>query len=298
MRKFVDYKPLTIDQEAALFAQCLPVGLAWNSKGDRETVLYSLLRSLADEINKLEEKLYEMVTQWDVRVTDSLITEWEVAVGIPDECRNISEEIAVRRSDVLDKLKKIPIITIADYKDLAESITGEPAANWNIRPGSEDFPDDLLFRFVLLITAPIVTSGAFQYPLGSGFESGIGITHNGSDTATATVTDTSTMEDGSIVTIAGANQSEYNGDFTITITGGTTFTYPVAGAPVTPATGTITVNFGIDQDQVDALADETQFLSTPGVAFPGYPFAGSFRTDILKCVFRKITPANVALVFD
>jgi hypothetical protein len=36
----------------------------------------------------------------------------------------------------------------------------------------------------------------------------------------------------------------------------------------------------------------------PGIAFPGYPFAGSFRTDILKCVFRKVTPANVALVFD
>jgi hypothetical protein len=42
------------------------------------------------------------------------------------------------------------------------------------------------------------------------------------------------------VTIAGATQTEYNGTFTITVTGASTFTYPVAGTPATPATGTIT----------------------------------------------------------
>lgn len=45
---------------------------------------------------------------------------------------------------------------------------------------------------------------------------------------------------GQFVRIAGAVQAEYNGDFQITVIDPTTFTYSVAGAPATPATGTIT----------------------------------------------------------
>ena len=298
MRVETDYKPITNDQQTSLLAQCMPQGLAWNAKGDSDTNLYKMLKSLATEINSLETKIYEMVTQWNINNTTLLISEWETAVGIPDECRNTAEAIAIRRTDVLTKLRKVPIITIADYKALAEAITGEPVANWDIRPGIDDFPADPLFRFVLLVTSPIVASAAFEYPFGSGFESGIGLARSGT-TVTATVSDTSTMVVGGAVVIAGANQSEYNGNHIIdTIPLGTTFTYEIADTPVSPATGTITVAFGIDQTQIDALANNSQFIFDEGTAFPGYPFAGSFRTDILNCVFRKVTPANVVVVFD
>ena len=59
-------------------------------------------------------------------------------------------------------------------------------------------------------------------------------------TATATTSITNSLATGDTVTIAGADQTEYNGNFAITVTGGTTFTYTVSGAPTTPATGTIT----------------------------------------------------------
>lgn len=297
MRKLIDYLPISNDDQTSLLSMCLPQGQVWDSKGNKDSTFYALLKSLATEINALEEKVYRLVTQWDIRVTVDLITEWEQTVGIPDECRDIAEDIATRRSDVLDKLRKIPIITIDDYKALAESVTGEPAADWNIRPGIDDFPSNRIYQFVLLVTSPSVTEGAFNYPWGSGTLAVSGITRSGS-IATATVSDTSTMVDSSTVTIAGAGQTEYNGDFEITITSGTTFDYTVTGTPVTPATGTITVNFGIDQTQLDSLASSSQFLFKPGTAFAGYPFAGSFRTDVLKCVFRKITPANVVVVFD
>jgi Flp pilus assembly protein TadG len=47
-----------------------------------------------------------------------------------------------------------------------------------------------------------------------------------------------------IATIAGANQSSYNGKFSITVTSSTQFTYKIysGSAPATPATGTITAN--------------------------------------------------------
>jgi hypothetical protein len=61
-------------------------------------------------------------------------------------------------------------------------------------------------------------------------------------TTTATVTTTAAhgFTTGQSVTISGAVQTEYNGTYVITVTGLTTFTYTVAGAPATPATGTIT----------------------------------------------------------
>src|SRR3990167_5840369 len=65
------------------------------------------------------------------------------------------------------------------------------------------------------------------------------ITRSGA-TATVTTSITNTLVTGDIVTIAGADQAEYNGNFTITVTGGTTFTYAVSGTPASPATGTIT----------------------------------------------------------
>ena len=227
MREFTDYKPLTDDEQTRLFGQCTPQGLAWNAKGDPDSNLYKLMKSLSTSINVFEAKIYEMVTQWDVRVTTDLITEWEAAVGIPDECRGLAEDIETRRIDVLTKLRKVPIITVEDYQDLAEVVTGEPAAQWNIRPGSDDFPADPLYRFVLLVSPPSVTSGAFDYPIG-------------------------------------------------TVTGNT-------------------------QAELDAMAAETpdgRYLFKPDTIFPGYPLAGYFRTDILKCVFRKVTPAEVAIVFD
>lgn len=45
------------------------------------------------------------------------------------------------------------------------------------------------------------------------------------------------------VTIAGANETDYNGSFEITVNGTDTFTYQITTTPATPATGTITASF-------------------------------------------------------
>lgn len=57
-------------------------------------------------------------------------------------------------------------------------------------------------------------------------------------TVTATVT-AHGYSTGERIAIIGATQPEYNGRFTITVTGANTFTYTIVGAPTSPATGTI-----------------------------------------------------------
>ena len=64
------------------------------------------------------------------------------------------------------------------------------------------------------------------------------ITRSGS-TATLTAGAAHGLSTNDWVEIIGANETEYNGLFQITVTGGSTFTFTVSGAPATPATGTI-----------------------------------------------------------
>lgn len=70
----------------------------------------------------------------------------------------------------------------------------------------------------------------------------LSITRSGS-TASATVNHHDGLdhglESGDSVIISGANETEYNGTFVVTVTGTTTFDYTVSGTPASPATGTI-----------------------------------------------------------
>lgn len=96
------------------------------------------------------------------------------------------------------------------------------------------------------------------------------ITRSGS-TATVTTATTNTLDTGNTVVISGANETEYNGTFTITVTvPGTAFTYTVTGTPATPATGTITANGG--------------WTTVPGIVYLNdYIFVGRIDGEIQNC---------------
>lgn len=78
------------------------------------------------------------------------------------------------------------------------------------------------------------------------------ITRNGT-IATVTTTSGHNIATGTTVTIAGADQSEYNGAFLATVTGLDTFECIVSGTPTTPATGTITMSFTGAWTDVDSI---------------------------------------------
>lgn len=67
-----------------------------------------------------------------------------------------------------------------------------------------------------------------------------------STTATATTGAAHGYTTGDYVTVAGATPAGYNGKVKITVTGATTFTYPVNGALATPAIGTLTAVYDSD----------------------------------------------------
>ncbi len=81
------------------------------------------------------------------------------------------------------------------------------------------------------------------------------ITRSGS---TATVAHTAHgVADGSQIDIRKANQPEYNGVKTITVTGANSYTYTVTGTPTTPATGSITATAVLVNDTTDVDGEAT-----------------------------------------
>lgn len=95
------------------------------------------------------------------------------------------------------------------------------------------------------------------------------ITRSGS-TATVTTSAANPLQTGDTVIIAGADQTEYNGTFTITVLTDTTFTYAVSGTPATPATGSITLQGGP--------------TTVPGIVYlDDYIFVGTVRGEIYNC---------------
>lgn len=87
-----------------------------------------------------------------------------------------------------------------------------------------------------------------------------------SSTATVTTATPHGFTTGQKVVISGATQADYNGAFTVTVTGPTVFTYTVSNSPVTPATGTIRLQAGDVTDLV-ALAGVERTSNATNVEF-------------------------------
>lgn len=133
------------------------------------------------------------------------------------------------------------IVTSVDDTDLLDNSIGSP--NYTA-PGANRYKVDLQLakKNIFESGTPIVSSG---------------LTFTASsNTATITTSTDHNLNNGDIVVISGATQSEYNGRFPIAnVTSGTTFTVYVAGKPVTPATGT-PVYTKVITDPLEARSDE------------------------------------------
>lgn len=85
------------------------------------------------------------------------------------------------------------------------------------------------------------------------------------DVATVTTSAAHQFGDGEDITIAGAAQAAYNGTHRITLVSSTVFTFAVSGAPVTPATGTITALHPLRADLSHALTRDRGVVGRLGV---------------------------------
>lgn len=106
------------------------------------------------------------------------------------------------------------------------------------------------------------------------FEDAVSITRSGS---TATVAHTAHgLATGEQIWVQGAAELEYNGIFTVTVTGPDAYTYTVSGSPATPATGTPNVT-GI---VISGLTDVSGQISDSRVWAANQPVVGRVRAAL------------------
>jgi hypothetical protein len=125
---------------------------------------------------------------------------------------------------------------------------------------------DLTFR----IYGALFSSTSRTVSLGTIRGAAVSSITRSSTTATVITATPHGFTSGQKVVVSGAGETEYNGSFTITVTGPSTFTYTVSGSPATPATGTILLQAG----------DTTDLVALAGVERP------SNQTDV-QFVFTK-----------
>lgn len=118
-------------------AHFMPNGLLWSGKYNEQNELKKMLNGFGSECARGELALVELFTQRDINLTEQLISEWESAVGIPDDCFTTDKSLEVRRGQVIIKLAYSPQIII-EFEELARLLGYNDVIVRNL--GSNRFP--------------------------------------------------------------------------------------------------------------------------------------------------------------
>ena len=153
-------------------ANSLPRGRAWGTKNIEESNTRKLINSLSVAHNITQQQIETLEDQFRINKTFDLLEEWEISVGIPDECIGASETIEQRQNAVIDRLRKKPVVKLQELEDYVNNIF--PGLNITLIPGVEYFTleytleapllGDVSEKFILVVEIP--TSGeSLEYDL-------------------------------------------------------------------------------------------------------------------------------------
>ena len=106
-----------IDSIINLLYNLLPQGRAWSRDPDSD--LYKLIASLAVEFMRMDERLDELLKEFDPFQTNELLADFETMLGLPNSCL-IGDELseAERRRQVIQKLNAIGGASASYFENL------------------------------------------------------------------------------------------------------------------------------------------------------------------------------------
>lgn len=174
------FKAPTSDETAQQMADCLPDGRAWALKNDPESNIRKLINCLATVHNRIHQQIELMDDEYRINNTYDLLDDWEKSVGIPDSCFASSTTISQRQQDIIDRLRKQPIVTLSEMQNYVNTLF--PGMGIVLYPGHEfytfeydfevSFLGDVSDRFILVTQVPL-TGNQFEYEFELEFEGGV-----------------------------------------------------------------------------------------------------------------------------
>lgn len=174
------FKSCCKETTAQQMADSLPDGRAWGKRNDPESNVRKLINALSVAHNLVQQQVELLNDEYKIDQTYDLLTDWETSVGIPGECLGTSETLAQRRQAVIDRLGKMPIVTIKQMQNYVEALF--PGLGVELVPGYEyysfeygfevPFLGDVSEKWILVAKVPL-SDAQFEYDWEMTFEGGV-----------------------------------------------------------------------------------------------------------------------------
>lgn len=109
----------TKEEQTNSLAAFYPLGKAFESANTEGSVFSDFTEGLSCELKRGYDDMNDLSEDYDILVTDELLSRWEGAVGIPDDCFPGTGDKAERRLHVLLKFAKMNVQTATEFEELA-----------------------------------------------------------------------------------------------------------------------------------------------------------------------------------
>lgn len=137
-----------IEQYADSLAAYLPGGALFASRSVKDSNFRKLLTGMAGELFRSNGLLREYSCELLPDQTNKFLTEWESALGIPDDCFSGNGSNDDRRRDILVKLAALGVQTTQDFVDLGATF----GVTVTVNSGIDEITFPLTFPVVMFTT--------------------------------------------------------------------------------------------------------------------------------------------------
>jgi len=158
-----------LEQQTDSLASYLPSGRLFEAAWVGDSNFRKLLKGLAGELFDAEGLIKQYQDEYAPDTTNNFISEWESALGIPDDCFSGSGTIIERRRDVMVKLAALGVQTAGDYEALAltfgkvvtvTALSAEALPPYNVPFNPLGLPGA---RFIIVVQGENLVSGLPPY---------------------------------------------------------------------------------------------------------------------------------------
>lgn len=108
--------PEKLNRYKQLISNLLPKGRLWKVVQNSDSVFSKFIKASAEEFCRVDDRTKQMLLEVDPRTTFESVDQWEAALGIPDECTPEGQDLAERRTQIVQKLTNVGGISKTFYE--------------------------------------------------------------------------------------------------------------------------------------------------------------------------------------
>lgn len=93
----------TVENYRSMLLSLFPPGLAWPREPG--SIVYKFAYGAAEELKRIHDRALQLIEESDPRTTNEMLSDWERALGLPDDCSPEDATTIQRRFEVVQRYK-------------------------------------------------------------------------------------------------------------------------------------------------------------------------------------------------